>query len=302
MKKLLILLFAFSIIHMLSSCKSRTTAGEEQIPVVTVTAEPLVMGDIENEISFNGSTVYLKKNPVVSPISGYVIKAGVRFGQEVRKNDVLFELKTRESKALETGKDTSEVAGVVKVTANSDGFINELNINEAGAYVAEGSIICNIVNNKDLMIRLNVPFEYISVPGREKRCKIRLTDNSIIPGSVFRILPSVDEANQTQTILIKPETGRQLPENLNLLLTFINEKHVNTLLVDRSSLMTNETQSEFWVMKIENGNTAVKVPVMKGLENDSITEIISTDLHINDLIISNGSYGLPDSTIVSIIK
>jgi len=55
-------------------------------------------------------------------------------------------------------------------------------------------------------------------------------------------------------------------------------------------------------MKITEGNTAVKIPVAKGIENDSIAEIISSDLKINDLIISEGAYGLPDSTTVSIAK
>jgi hypothetical protein len=66
--------------------------------------------------------------------------------------------------------------------------------------------------------------------------------------------------------------------------------------------MTDETQNEFWVMKIITGDTAVKIPVTKGIENDSIAEIISSDLQDNDLIISEGAYGLPDSTVVSIVK
>ena len=74
------------------------------------------------------------------------------------------------------------------------------------------------------------------------------------------------------------------------------------MLVSKSSLMTDETQSEFWVMKINAGDTAVKIPVTKGIENDSIAEIISSGLKVNDLIISEGAYGLPDSTIVSIVK
>lgn len=302
MKKLLIQLFVFSIIYTLSSCRPKNTSSDEQMPVVSVKAEQIVSGTIENEISFNGSTVYLKKNQVLSPISGYVVGTNIRFGQEVQKGMVLFELKTRESKALESSNDTSRMSGIIKILAGSDGFISELNINESGVYVAEGSILCNVVNNIDLMVRLNVPYEDVSILSREKKCKIRLADNTVISGSVFRILPSVDESNQTQTVLIKPETARLIPENLNLLIFFNKEKHDKAMLVSKSSLMTNETQSEFWVMKINAGDTAVKIPVTKGIENDSIAEIISSDLKVNDLIISEGAYGLPDSTIVSIVK
>jgi len=302
MKRLLVQLLVFSIIYTLFSCRPRNISADEQMPVVSVKAEPIVSGTIENEISFNGSTVYLKKTRVLSPISGYVVGTNIRFGQEVQKGMVLFELKTRESKALESVNDTSGMSGIIKIRAGSDGFISELNINESGVYVTEGSLLCNVVNNIDLMVRLNVPYEYVSILSREKKCRIRLADNTVISGSVFRILPLVDESNQTQTVLIKPENARLMPENLNLLIFFIKEKHDKAMLVSKSSLMTDETQSEFWVMKIDSGDTAVKIPVAKGIENDSIAEIISSDLKVNDLIISEGAYGLPDSTIVSIIK
>lgn len=302
MKRLLIQLLVISIIPVFSSCRNGSNSEDEQMPVVSVKAEPIVIGTIENLISFNGSTVYLKKTQVLSPISGYVVGTNIRFGQEVNKGMVLFDLKTRESKALESANDTTATSGIIKIRAGSDGFISELNVNEPGVYVAEGSILCNVVNNIDLMVRLNVPYEYVSILSREKKCKIRLADNTVISGSVFRVLPSVDESNQTQTVLIKPETARLIPENLNLLIFFKNESHENAMLVSKSSLMTNETQSEFWVMKISGGDTAVRIPVTKGLENDSIAEIISSALKVNDLIISEGAYGLPDTTIVSIVK
>jgi hypothetical protein len=64
--------------------------------------------------------------------------------------------------------------------------------------------------------------------------------------------------------------------------------------------MTNETQNEFWVMKVIMDSIAIKIPVIRGIENDSLSEIISPLLRKNDLIISEGAYGLPDSTIVKI--
>jgi hypothetical protein len=55
-------------------------------------------------------------------------------------------------------------------------------------------------------------------------------------------------------------------------------------------------------MKIVNDNLAVKTPVAIGIENDKLVEILSTDLNKNDLIISEGAYGLTDSTTVKIEK
>jgi hypothetical protein len=269
---------------------------------VSVKTTPLIQGDIENNVSFNGKTIYLKKNPVVSPIAGYIIRTNVKFGDEVQKNDILFEIQTKENKALENSGASDNSIGIMKVLASSGGYIDELNISETGGYISEGYLLCNIVNHKDLMVQVNVPFEYNTLLKIGRKCKILLSDETMIGGVIFRILPIIDEANQTQTILIKPDTSRPLPGNLNLTIQFIYEKHTGSFLVPREAIMTDETQSEFWVMKIAGNNLAVKIPILKGLENDSVVEVLSSYLNINDLIISEGAYGLPDSTVVRIEK
>jgi hypothetical protein len=290
------------MLQVISSCRTRATSEDEQMPLVSAKAEPIIKGDIENEISFNGTTVYLKKNMVVSPISGYVTMVNVKFGDEVRKNEVLFEIQTRERKALESDNNSLGNFGIIKVIATSEGFINDLKVTEPGVFIAEGGSLCNIVDINDLTVRVNVPYEYNSILTQGRKCKIYLTDKTSVTGSISRILPVVDEINQTQTVLIKPETNRQLPENLNLIIRFLNEIHYQVFLVTKSSLMTNETQSEFWIMRVDSGNRAIKIPVTKGIENDSIVEVISPQLNIDDLIISDGAYGLPDSTEITIVK
>jgi hypothetical protein len=302
MKNIIFLLSGAFLLSVLSSCKERATIQNDQMPLVSVKTTPIIQGDIENNISFNGKTIYLKKNPVVSPIAGYIVRTNMKFGNEVQKNDVLFEIQTKENKALENSGTSADRIGIIKVLASSGGFINELNISETGGYVSEGWLLCNIVNHKDLMVQVNVPFEYNSLLKIGRKCKILLSDNTTIGGVIYQILPIIDEANQTQTMLIKPDISRQLPENLNLTIQFIYEKHIDSFLVPREAVMTNETQSEFWVMKIANNNLAVKIPILKGIENDSIVEVLSSYLNINDLIISEGAYGLPDSTVVRIEK
>ena len=57
-------------------------------------------------------------------------------------------------------------------------------------------------------------------------------------------------------------------------------------------------QREFWLMRVSGDSIAVKVPVQLGLQNDSITEIISKTISTKDNIILQGAYGLADSTAV----
>lgn len=298
MKKLTLL---YLVIFMFS-CKQHGTVNDEKPSLVSVKTVTVKQGNIENKISLNGKTVYLERNTIVAPIAGYIVKTNVKFGDKVQKNEILFEIQTKESKALENTEIIALKSGIVKVLASFSGIINELNITEAGGYIAEGSPLCNIVVNDNLLVQVNVPFEYNSLLKPGTKCILILPDNTRVAGAVSQILPFMDETNQTQNILIKPMSNRQLPENLSLIVQFVTDKHLLSCLVPREAMMTNETQSEFWVMKIVKDSVAIKIPIVKGIENDSIVEVLSADLTKDDWIISEGAYGLPDSTVVRIIK
>ncbi len=301
MKKIKLPLYVSVIIMALLSCNNQKT--EKGInPVVSVKTEKVIQGDIESLINLNGQTVYLTKNEIVSPIAGYVIKVNVRFGDYVHKDDVLFEIKNKESKALENSDLFSGNVGVVKVLASSEGLIYNLPVSNVGGYIIEGGTLCSIVENKDLIIKVNMPFEYNQKIKLNAKCKVLLIDNTSFEGYVYKILSNINELNQTQDVLIKSCSERQLPENLNLIVQFVDSNHKNSCLVSKNAVMTDETQSEFWVMKISDDSIAIKTPIVKGITNDSIVEILSSGLKKGDLIITEGAYGLPDSSLVKIVR
>jgi hypothetical protein len=51
-------------------------------------------------------------------------------------------------------------------------------------------------------------------------------------------------------------------------------------------------------MKMTDSTTAVKIPVVKGLETGNKVEIISPVLNTTDKILLKGNYGLPDTAKV----
>ena len=283
---------------LLSSCSKKETTEQEQTPVVSVKTSAVSFGKIESKLTFNGKTIYLKKNLVVSPISGYVRKISVKFGDYVKKGDLLFEIQTKENKALESSNVGN--AGLIKVFAPSQGVINALNITENGAYVLEGASLCTVAENQDVMVQLNLPFEFNSLVKTGAGCTLVLGEDTRFSGTIYQILPTVDDANQTQQILIKPHYSKPLPENLNLEVEIMKASHNRTCLVPRNAVMTNETQTEFWVMKIVDNKLAIKIPVKKGIENDELVEILNSGLSASDLVVSEGGYGLNDSTKVAV--
>ncbi len=296
MRKLIF--YGFFISLGLISCGTKQDNSADQTPVVTVKTKAVHLGDISDYLQLNGKTVYLKKNAVLSPLSGYVLKVYVKFGDRVKKNQLLYEIQTKENQALSSLQGVN--AGVVKVMSPSGGVVNETTVNEAGGYVAEGTPLCNIAENSQVVIQVNVPFEYSSFLRINMHCKILLSDNTTFDGVVFQQLPIVDQVNQTQQILIRPLGTRSLPENLNLTVQAVKTKHIHSKLVPKSAVMTDETQTVYWVMKVENNRLAVKIPVDKGIENNEQVEIHSPLLESGNLVITEGAYGMNDSTVVKI--
>ena len=282
------------------SCAKKETKEAEQTPVVTVKASPVKFGAIDNKLSFNGKTIYLKKNLVVSPLSGYILKMFVKFGDTVKKGKLLFEIQTKENKALESSNDGN--IGIIRILSPSYGVISTLNITATGAYALEGAALCTIAESNDVMVQLNLPFEFNSLVKKGTQVTLILDENTKFKGTVYHILPTVDEANQTQQILIKPHTNKQLPENLNLAVEILKSRHSNSCLIPRNAVMTNETQTQFWVMKIVDNKLAVKVPVSKGIENDEVIEVLSSGLRNADQVITEGAYGLNDSSKVKVVR
>jgi hypothetical protein len=294
---LLILVFAAML-----SCHRQEPANNSIAPLIPVKITKAFLGDIEHHISYYGKTVYQKKNAYVAPISGYISKIDITYGGQVSDNEELFVVQTKESKALKKSSNLENDYGFVRVLASSGGFVSQLNFNGAGDYVTEGTLVCVIAEDKDVMIQANITYADLSRMQPGMKCKLLLPDNSFEDAFVFRILPTVDATSQTQQVLVKPKTSIHLPENLNLIVQFDTTALHSRLLIAKRAVLTNETQTIFWVMKIINDSIAVKIPIIKGIGNDSIVEILSPEIDLNDLFITEGAYGLPDSAVVKIVK
>lgn len=307
MKNILRLLLAATGLALFVSCGNKTTNNAEElvVPKAAVTTTSLKKGRIEEQITLNGKTVFLKKNEVVAPISGYITAVNVKYGDKIETGQVLFEIQTRENKALEqsgAGNTISGNFGKITVKATTAGVVNQPILLGTGAYVTEGSTLCTLTDNDDLMVHVNVPFEYHTIMHRGTLCSLLLPDNTTTTGTVYLVRPFVDETSQTQEVLVKPKGSHNWPENMNLTVSFLKSANDTTLLLPKRALLTNETQSKFWVMKIVHDSIAVEVPVQTGIKNDSVVEIISGSLTPKDNIILEGGYGLPDSSVVKIMK
>jgi Flp pilus assembly CpaF family ATPase len=112
----------------------------------------------------------------------------------------------------------------------------------------------------------------------------------------------MDSVSQTERVTVKVISGHSIPENLIAKARILKAARANATSVPKAAVLTDETQSSFWIMKMQSDSIAVKVLVRKGMETANKIEIISPMLTIQDRILISGNYGLEDTAHVKIIK
>jgi len=78
------------------------------------------------------------------------------------------------------------------------------------------------------------------------------------------------------------------------------QTHATTL--PKGAVLSNEEQTQFWIMQLINDSTAVKVPIQKGLEENDKVQIVSPPLSDSANILLTGNYGLNDTAKVKVMK
>ena len=300
---LLILLYTIAL-----SCKQ---APEAVAPAETGVVEtPVTITNISNEplseyIELNATATFLQKNYIKANANGYLQSNFTQPGQYVKKGQVLFTVKTKEAESIGNAVNQLDssfrFSGTNSIKAGGQGFITQLN-HQAGDYVQDGEQLAVISDMNSFAFLLDLPYELRPYMQHKKAVDLILPDGEKLAGTVAGSLPSVDPASQTQSIFIKVNAGHAIPENLIAKVRIIKSSKNNTVSLPKAALLTDETQSAYWIMKMMDSNTAVKVPVTKGIETNGRIEILSPPLSAKDQILLTGHYGLPDTAKVKIIQ
>ncbi len=302
--RIVLILFLFSVPVLLSSCSRKegdTNYSSSGTPVQIT--HPVIM-NVNDYLTLNGNTIFLKKEIIRSTFDGFIEKVFKNIGDAVKPGDILFQLKTKELAASDSIKfniGSQLFKGAVYIKAGSNGTLTELDFHE-GDYVTTGEQIAIISNPSSLRVRLNVPYENVLKVKTGGACEVNLPDGVGIPGTIEKSVPSVDPTTQTQTFLIKLSRIEKIPENLNVIVKIPFKYFKDATVLPKPSIMTNVTQDSFWIMKLINDTMAVKVEIKKGIENDSLAQILNPKLNTSDRIILTGAYGLSDTAQVEIVK
>lgn len=283
------------------AAESEDTAVQAVVPVKSA---PVNLGPISSAIELNATSSFLKRNIVRSTVTGYIQSIKNQLGDPVSRGRPLFILETKEARVLGNNLFPDDPAlkfsGLISIRASQSGYITTMN-HQLGDYVQEGDSLCSIVDQSSLVFMLNVPFELNTAVKMNQSCEIILPDGRTFPGTVYSRVAVMDAASQTQRYLIKSRLPR-LPENLIARVKMLTIPAHTALLVPHAAVLTNEEQTEFWVMKVAGPSLAVKVMIKKGIENPRQTEVLNSTLKEGDRVLISGNYGIADSARIKIEK
>lgn len=287
-----------------ASCSNKnsdeTAVPEPAKTAVTITT-PIAQG-FTDYIQLNGNTQFQKKLTIRANITGYITAMKWKTGDRILNGTLFCSIKTKEQDALKNidSREPSlqQFQKPIDVFANASGIFTAVNYS-AGDFVNEGDILATITDPASLVLVVNVPYEYHDFVYKGKGCSVKFPDGKTIQATIQEEVPFVDVSSQTQSFLIRFPGNQLLPENMNLIVHIPVKQKQNAVSLPLEAIQTNETQDEFWVMKLVNDSLAIKVPVTPGLQNDSLREIIS-GVSLTDKIIVKGAYGLTDSSLVKL--
>ena len=260
--------------------------------------------NLSDYIELNGNTVFLTKEIVRATFQGFISKVYKNIGDSVKPGEDLFQIKTMESAAtdsLNISFGNKQFKGTVLLKAQSNGILTELNYHQ-GDFVSNGELLAIIANPSSLRIKLNVPYEDVLKVKIGSGCKVNLPNGINIPGTIEKNVPAVNPITQTQTYFIKLRQPQNIPDSLNVIVKIPFKSFSNTTVLPKSALVTNVTEDNFWIMKVVNDTTAIRVNIKKGIESDSLVQILTPKLDTSATIILTGAYGLPDTAKVEIVK
>lgn len=273
--------------------------------IVPVKTGMVSNGPVAESIELNATSSFIKRNVVRSTAIGYVNKINAQLGDQVEAGQKLFILETKEARILGNNLFKNEpdlhFSGLIPIKASQPGFITGI-YHQVGDYIQEGDSLCSIVDQHSLVFILNVPYEFNGFIKMGETCQISLPDGRTFKGTIYSKIAVMDAVSQTQRYLVKALLPDHLPENLIARVKLFKRKPHTALLVPHSAVLSNEEQTEFWVMKVVNDTLAIKVPILKGIETSDQVELINSQLQAGQKVLVGGNYGLADTTTVKIEK
>ncbi|MFD2784742.1 efflux RND transporter periplasmic adaptor subunit [Hymenobacter rubripertinctus] len=295
---------------LLASCNPAAPADEAAVEAAVTPRAVVTVGRVQTDtvsdvLELRAVSAYPAKDVLRATTTGYVLAPAPVPGQVVRAGQTVFTLQTKEARTLRLDKITGDprlrFSGIIRIPSPRGGVLATVD-KLAGDYVQDGEQLAMVYDQTRFGFVLDVPVTQLRYVRTGQSCRIRLPDGRVLPGRVAELLPAADLAAQVQRYTVRTVgPAPQLPENVTVTVELDKTAPYLATTLPRSAVLTDETQTSFWIMRLLNDSTAIKVPVQPGQEQQQgRIEIKSPHFSPQDRILVTGNYGLDDTAAVKV--
>jgi len=256
-------------------------SGKTPATVTHIAHAPLV-----DYAEFKATSAYTRHFNILSPANGTVITAYATNGTPVQKDQLLFSIRPAEKL---TERETnislrSPATGIMQqVEAKSGDVVNRTNIL---GVVADA-------NSFGFVFDSSQDFSNSLFAG--KSIHIILSNGSQLNGFI-----SAEKRSDTSFLMAKVNGPKSLSTGVKATIRVIRQQKSDAASLPLSAVISDTVAQKYWVMKMINKNTAVKVPVTVGMKTQDRVEILTPSFSPNDDILLTGNRGLPDTAVVNV--
>jgi membrane fusion protein, multidrug efflux system len=294
---------------------------------VPVKISQLTKNNIESVVSAVGTTDALRKEKIFSPVSGRVTALRVLEGSSVHTGDVMLILRTKEAQAAIEGAEAliriastdeekqkaqralalaDSLQPQIAIKAPFDGLIASRNVTE-GERVGEQTELLTIIDPATIVFIADIPISSIAAIHPDLPARIRLPQQptDLIDAVVEAINPQAETQSQSVKVRLRFQnmSDRQrilIKSNIPGTSYIITGSHRDVFVVNRSVLLHDDETNAYSLIVMTGDSLAKIIPVMVGIQTDSLVEVKSDLLHAGMTIITVGHYALTDSTRVTV--
>jgi Barrel-sandwich domain of CusB or HlyD membrane-fusion len=299
------ILFFTTVLSVFFSCKDAPQTEKKIDTRVPVTLTKIDTTAIDDHIDLNATATYLVKNIVKSNATGYLNSVNVSINDFVKKGKTLFSIKTREANVL--GNTVNKIdpslhfGDAIKVHSNTNGIVTFINVQQ-GDYVQDGDALVTINDSKSFALLLSLPYELKKNVKIGNIFLVLLPDGSTTTAVVQKFMPEVEPTSQTQNVVLKINGKLDIPENLIVKIRINKSIKSKSISLPKEAVLSDETETNFWIMKMIHPDMAVKIFVKEGIETEDRIEILAPFLTTKDDILLTGNYGVADTILVKVLK
>ena len=297
------LLWVLAIMVTATACNHKNNSETHyKLPLPTVTiGHPVIKNKAVYE-SFRAVSHYLQNVNFRARTQGVVTKVFTTPGDEIKAGQPLFIIKPVELSALEKSSLSHDMGNSSDTIFSKQNILTNLVMVQQGDYVQPGSLLASAFKKNSLVAMTYIPFSKVTSIQKNNPCTVIIPGKKPVKTFFKRQLFTADTATQTQPFIVPLPSNLHLSEGMNLQVNFKEKEITNGIFVPRDAVLSNEEESSFWIMKMANNSTAVKVPVTIGWQGEKSIQILSDDIKPSDRIVTQGAYGLPDTVTVKIVK